>query len=128
MKPAPALYADNVCSRALYVCAHHIEKVGNVNHMGLLCGVGDYGLPLGGHCRKHYVDGGAYAHHVQVYLGALELIRPCLYGAALYHYIRAQRPHALNVLVYGPLAYGAAAGEGDLRLFVPAQQRPEKIV
>ena len=60
----------------------------------------------------------------EIYLRAPEPIRPCLYGAALYHYIRAQRPHALYMLVYGPLAYGAAAGKGYLRLLIPAQQRP----
>ena len=124
MEPAPALYADNVGARALYVRPHHVEEVGHVHHMGLLCGVGDYGLPLGGHRRQHYVYGGAHAHHVQIYLRAPEPIRPCLYGAALYHYIRAQRPHALYMLVYGPLAYGAAAGKGYLRLLIPAQQRP----
>ena len=97
--------------------------------MGLFARVDDGGvaLRLGG--GQHDVDGRAHRGHVQIDLRAVQPVRR--FGrnhAAVGGDLRAQRLKALDVLVDGAVADGAAAGVGNLRLAKARQQRTHEII
>ena len=121
--------ADGVRARALDRAAHGVDEVGKVHNMGLFARVDDGGvaLRLGG--GQHDVDGRAHRGHVQIDLRAVQPVRR--FGrnhAAVGGDLRAQRLKALDVLVDGAVADGAAAGVGNLRLAKARQQRAHEII
>ena len=124
----PAENADYIRASALYGGAHHVEEVGHVYHMRLFCCIGDDRLPLCADGGEHDVDCCAYADHVQVDLCTDELLCMRLYHAALDYNICTKRAHALDVLIDGALADGAAAGQGDLRMTITAKHRPQQVI
>ena len=123
-----AVYPYNVGTGALHLRAHHVQKVCRVNNMRLLGGVRYYRAPLSAYGSKHYVYRCAYGYYVKIYLRAHEPVSLGGDYAPLYLHIRAQGPEALYVLVYGTLAYGAAAWQRDLRIAIAAEHCAEKIV
>ena len=73
MHGGDAPHLDDVGACAPDVRAAHIQKVGQVHHMGLLGAVFQHGLALGHDGGEHGVHGGAHADLIKEDAGALQL-------------------------------------------------------
>ena len=85
-------------------------------------------MPFCADCREHNVDRRANADHIKVNFRSGKLLGMCLHDAALNDHLRAERAHAFNVLVNGPLADGTAPRQRDFRMAIAAEHRPKKII
>ena len=122
---------NDVGSRAPDIGAHGVEEVGQVHDMGLLGGVFDDGHAVGQGGGQHNVHGGPHRDDVQIDLPPGQAAPPGDPGVdqAVAHVHLGPHGHeALDVLVHGPAAQVAAAGQGDLGPAEPAEQRPHKVI
>ena len=122
---------DDVGAGPPDVRPHGVQKVGQIHDMGLLGGVFNDGPALGQGGGQHDVHGGPYRHDIQINLppgqaGAVG--HPGVDQAVADLHLSAHGHKALDMLVYGPSAQVAAAGQGDLRPAEPAEQRAHQIV
>ncbi len=111
-----SLYPDDIGARTLDIGAHAIQKISYVHHMGLLCGVYYGSVTLGFDGSQHYINGGPYADHIQIYLRAHQPFSRCLYYSMFNEYIGAQGRKSLNMLIYRPCPYIATSRKGHLSL------------
>ena len=122
-------HLDHVGARAPHVGPAHIQKVGQVHHMGLLGAVFQHGLALGHDGGEHGVHGRAHADLVKKDPRALQLFFGADGDHAVIHAVLgAQSAERLQVLVDGAGPQVAAAGHGHLRPAEPGQQRAQEII
>ena len=122
---------DDVGARAHDVGPHGVEEIGQIDYMGLFCGVFDNGHALGQGGGHHDVDGSPHGDLVQEDAGALDAASRGLGHdeAALGVHLGPQGFEALQVLVDGPgAAEVAAAGQGHVRRAEAAQQSAQHVV
>ena len=119
---------DDVGARAAHVRAHHIQKVGNVNNVGLFGHVFQHGLALGHHSRQHGVDGGAHRNGIEKHVLAAQAVGLHTDHTVFHRVLRAEGYKRLEVLVDGARAEITAAGHGHGGFAETAQQRAQKII
>ena len=86
------------------------------------------GLPLCHSCCHHNIDRSAYRNHIQINMASHQINRMSYYSASLNLNFGPQSPKSLQMLIDRPAADIAAAGKGNLRAFIFAKQRPNKII
>ena len=99
--------------------------------MGFLGGVFDHGHALCPNGSQHNIHSSAYGDHIQVDLSAGQTAKPRDLGAhqaAAHIYFGPHSHKALNVLVDGPRAQIAAAGQRHLGPAEAAQQSAHQII
>ena len=98
--------------------------------MGLPGGIFNDGGALCQHGGQHQVHGGPHAGHIQVDLAALHppAVGPGAHIALFHRDLRPQGGKALEVLVDGPAAEVAPAGQGHLGPAEPAQHSPHQVI
>ena len=84
--------------------AHRIQEVGEINYVGLLCGVFKNGKPFGFGCRQNRVDCGAYRYAVKIDLSSHKLVRFYVNYTMFDIVVRAQRFKAFKMLIYGAVS------------------------
>ena len=117
-------------SRAADVRAHGVEEVCKVNDMRLARRVLDNGAPLGKHRRQNYVHCRADRDLVKIDPCAAQSPSPGVRvdKAVSYVHVRAERSHALDMLVNGTNAEIAAAGHGGLCVAKAAEHRADEVI
>jgi len=122
-----ALDADDSRPVALDARAHPAQRVGQVRHLRLPGAVREEGLAVGERGRHHHVlgagDGRAVEREGRAPEPAARRARRDV--AVLELELRAERRQALEVLIDGARADGAAAGQGDARPPPAREERPE---
>ena len=114
VEPVHPSDADGVCSGPLYVGAHTVKEVGNVNNMRLLGRVLQYGLPLCKGCRHHDIDGCTNRNHIQINVACHQINGMGNHSAPLNDDLGAQSPEPFDMLVNGPAADIASPRKGHL--------------
>ena len=119
---------DDVRARAPDVRAEGVEKVREVNDMGLLCDVFKNCETLRPNGGKHHVDGCADGNDIKINMASDELIGIYGYGAVTDVYGSAESLKALYVLVDGAYAEITAAGERYVGFAAPSEKSAEEVI
>ena len=81
------------------------------------------------HRRSHHdVDGRSYRHHIQIDMGADQLLRLCNDNPMFNQDFRPQRRKSLDVLINRPEADITASRQNHLRMLAFPKQCPQKII
>ena len=121
---AHAFNDDGGCTRAAHARAHRVQKRRQIDDFRFLGRVFD-ARRAAGQCRRHQqVFRRADGRHIQIDDRPAQAARK-RHTAVVKLHLCAQRAHALEVLVDGPLADRAAAGQGNARFAQPREQRAE---
>ena len=122
-------HLNDIRTGTAHICAAHIQKVGQIHHMGLLGAVFQNGLTRGHDRREHTVHGSAHADLIKEDMGTGQLLLGAHGDHAIVHAVLcAQRAEHLQMLVDGTRAEVAAAGHGHLCLAEAGKQRTEEVV
>ncbi len=131
-QPRNALDSNVIGSGALDVGAHRVQKVRDVDDMGLLSRVFDRRNAFGAGRRKHDIDCCADADHIQENMSAMQSVGDDANDAvANIGRIRSQRSElgkTLEMKIDRTCSEIAAPGHVHGRLFETGQQSAEKII
>ena len=119
---------DHIRSRALDVRSHAVQEIGEIHHMGFLCGVLDDGKTVRKGRRHHDIDGRPHADHVHVQMTPLQGLRFRDDQAMFDTHVCPQRLKSLDVLVDWTASDVTAAGKSHFRLPVLSEKRSQQIV
>ena len=116
VQPLDALDHDAVGAGARDPRAHRDRGNGEVDDLGLARGVLEHGRAVGEHRRHHEVLGARHGDESNTNRAPLQPARARVDVAVLEIDLGAHRLQALDVLVHGPQADRAAAGQRHARL------------
>lgn len=122
---ADALDADGAAAVAFDLRAAGDKEVGQIHHFGLAGRVFQRGLAVGQHGGHEQVFRAAHGGHVKGDVGAAQLVAMAHDVAFFQLEGGAHELQALQVLVHGAGADGAAAGQGHAGLADTGQQRTQ---
>ena len=130
-EPLHPVDLDHISARAPDIRPHRVEEVGQVHDMGLFRGVLDHRHALGQGGGQHDVHRGPHRDHVQIDLPPGQTAPvgdPGIDQAVAHVHLCPHGHEALDMLIDGPPAKVAAAGQGDLGPAEPAEQGPHQII
>ena len=127
LQPLHTADANHIRARALDAAAHRVEEVRHIDDVRLLGGVVDCRRAARAGGRQHDVDRAADGDHIHEHIRADQPVRLRHDEAARRLHLRAERAHALDVLVNRPAPDVASARQRHLRPAKARQQRADII-
>lgn len=119
-------YFNNVGTRPFYIGAHSIQKVCQVDYMGLFCSVLDGCYSFGFYRGKHDIYCCPYADDIKVNRRANEPVRGNYYFSVFYINLCAKSFKAFYMLIYRPDSKITAPGKVTTALLNLPRRAPIK--